>query len=85
VELCEVMNTFKEQIHREEISHFTTPQKFGRYLNSMTLNRILHRLMKMFYDYRKKIDYTVLDSSELPIVTAAITIYGEPWKHESGS
>jgi hypothetical protein len=41
--------------------------------------------MKMFYDYRKKIDYTVLDSSELPIVTAAITIYGEPWKHESGS
>jgi len=63
VELCEIMSTLKEQIHLGEIPHFTTLNKYCQRLNSITLNRLLHRLMKMFYDWGEKISCTAVDSS----------------------
>jgi len=63
VELTEIMNSLREKIHLDEVPHFTTLHKFCQRLNSMTLKRLLHRLMKMFYDWEEKIACTAVDSS----------------------
>jgi len=63
VELFEVMETLKEETGFKEIPHFTTIHKFCQRIHSLTFNRLLHRLMKMFYDWGEKIACTAVDSS----------------------
>jgi len=63
VELFEIMGALKEQIHLEEIPHFTTLHKFCQRIRSSTFTRLLNRLMKMFYDWGEKIQCTAIDSS----------------------
>ena len=63
VELMEIMNSLREKIHLDEVPHFTTIHKFCQRLNPMTLHRLLHQLMKMFYDWGEKIPCTAIDSS----------------------
>jgi hypothetical protein len=55
IELIETMNVIKERINLDETPHFTTIQKFCQRLNANTFTRLLHRLMKMFYDWGERI------------------------------
>jgi transposase len=63
VELTEIMDSLREKIRLEEVPHFTTFQKFCQRIRSSTFNRLLNRLMKMFYDWGDKIPCTAIDSS----------------------
>jgi transposase len=63
VELTEIMDSLREKIRLEEVPHFTTIQKFCQRIRSSTFNRLLNRLMKMFYDWGDKIPCTAIDSS----------------------
>jgi transposase len=63
VELTEIMDSLREKIHLDEVPHFTTIQKFYQRIRSSTFNRLLNRLMKMFYDWGDKIPCTAIDSS----------------------
>ena len=51
VELTEIMDSLREKIQLKEIPHFTTIHKFCQRIHSVTLNRLLNRLVKMFYDW----------------------------------
>jgi len=63
VDLVEVMDSIKEAIDLEDIPHFTTIQKFCQRLNSVTLNRLMTRIMKMIYDWGERIPSTAIDST----------------------
>jgi transposase len=63
VELTEIMDSLREKIRLEKVPHFTTIQKFCQRIRSSTFNRLLNRLMKMFYDWGDKIPCTAIDSS----------------------
>lgn len=63
VELIDTMDVLKEQINLDEIPHFTTIQKFCLRLNTIVFTRLLHRLMKLFYDWGERIPRTAIDSS----------------------
>jgi hypothetical protein len=63
VELTEIMDSLREKIRLDEVPHFTTIQKFCQRIRSSTFNRLLNRLMKMFYDCGDKIPCTAIDSS----------------------
>jgi hypothetical protein len=63
VELTEIMDSLREKIHLDEVPHFTTIHKFCQRIKSFTFNRLLNRLMKLFYDWGEKIPCTAIDSS----------------------
>ena len=63
VKLIEIMDSLREKIRLDEVPHFTTIQKFCQRIRSSTFNRLLNRLMKMFYDWGDKIPCTAIDSS----------------------
>ena len=63
VELTEIMGSVREKINLNEVPHFTTIQKFCQRIRSTTFNRLLNRLMKLFYDWGEKISCTAIDSS----------------------
>jgi hypothetical protein len=63
VELTEIMDSLREKIQLDEVPHFTTIQKFCHRLNAITFTRLLHRLMKMFYDWGERIPCSAIDSS----------------------
>jgi transposase len=63
VELAETMDVLMEMINLDELPHFTTIQKFCQRLNPIVFARLLHRLMKLFYDWGEKIPCTAIDSS----------------------
>jgi transposase len=63
VELTELMDSLRKKIHLDKIPHFTTIQKFCQRIHSLILSRLLNRLMKMFYDWGKRIQCTAVDSS----------------------
>jgi transposase len=63
VELTEIMDSLRKKIRLDEIPHFTTIQKFCQRIRSSTFNRLLNRLMKMFYDWGDTIPCTAIDSS----------------------
>jgi transposase len=63
VELTEIMESLREKIHLDEVPHFTTIQKFCQRIRSSTFTRLLNRLIKLFYDWGEKINYTAVDSS----------------------
>jgi len=62
-ELFEVMDTIKEKTGLKEVPHFTTIHKFCRRITSLVLNRLLNRLVKMFYDWGEHIASTAIDST----------------------
>jgi hypothetical protein len=51
VELTEIMDSLQEKIRLAKVPHFTTIQKFCQRIRSSTINRLLNRRMKMFYDW----------------------------------
>ena len=57
------MDSLREKIHLNEVLHFTPIQKFCKRIQSLTFNRLLSRLMKMFYDWGKRINCNAVDSS----------------------
>lgn len=63
VELVDDMETIKEEIHLEKVSHFTMIQKFCQRMHSVQLTRLLNLIMKMFYDWGERIPNTAIDSS----------------------
>jgi hypothetical protein len=63
VELTEIMDSLRDKIHLEEVPHFTTIQKFCQRIRSSTFNRLLNRLIIMFYDLVILIGYLVLWTS----------------------
>jgi hypothetical protein len=62
-ELAEIMGTLRQKIHLNEVPHFTTIHKFCQRIRSSTFNRLLNRLMKMFYEWGERINCTAVDSS----------------------
>jgi hypothetical protein len=63
IELTAVMDSVRQKIHLKEVPHFTTIQKFCHRIKSFLFNRLLSRLMKMFYDWGERIPCTAIDSS----------------------
>ena len=63
VELIEIMDSIRQKIDLEEIPHFTTIQKFCHRIKSFVFDRLLNRLMKLFYDWGERIPCTAIDSS----------------------
>lgn len=51
VELTEIMDSLRKKIHLYEVPHFTTIDKFCQRIRSSTFNRLLNRIMKLFYDW----------------------------------
>ena len=63
IELTAVMDSVREKIQLKEIPHFTTIQKFCHRIKSFVFDRLLNRLLKMFYDWGERIACTAIDSS----------------------
>ncbi|MDD5047718.1 MAG: IS5 family transposase [Methanoregulaceae archaeon] len=63
VELIEIMDSIRQKIDLEKIPHFTTIQKFCHRIKSFVFDRLLNRLMKLFYDWGERIPCTAIDSS----------------------
>ena len=63
VELIETRDVLMEKINLDEIPHFTTIQKFCLRLNTIVFTRLLHRLMKLVYDWGERFPCTAIDSS----------------------
>lgn len=63
IELTEIMYSIREKIQLEEVPHFTTLQKFCHRIKSFIFDRLLNRLVKMFYDWGERIACTAIDSS----------------------
>jgi len=63
VELIEIMDSIRQKIDLKEIPHFTTIQKFCHRIKSFVFDRLLNRLMKLFYDWGERIPCTAIDSS----------------------
>ena len=63
VELTEIMDSLRKKIHLDEVPHFTTIHKFCQRIRSSTFNRLLNRIMKLFYDWGEKISCTAIDST----------------------
>ena len=63
VELLEIMDSIRQKIDLEKIPHFTTIQKFCHRIKSFVFDRLLNRLMKLFYDWGERIPCTAIDSS----------------------
>jgi len=62
-ELTEIMDSVREKIQLKEAPHFTTIQKFCHRIKSIIFDRLLNRLVKMFYDWGERIPCTAIDSS----------------------
>ena len=63
VELAEVMDSIRVEIHLDTVPHFTTIHKFCQRIRSSTFTRLLNRLVKMFYDWGERISSTAIDST----------------------
>ena len=63
VELVDLMEEMKTKIELDEVPHFTTLQKFSQRINSFIFNRLLNRLIKLFYDWGEHITCTAIDST----------------------
>ena len=52
------MEEIKVKIELNEVPHFTTLQKFSQRINSLIFNRLLNRLIKLFYDWGERVTCT---------------------------
>lgn len=57
------MDSVREKIQLKEVPHFTTIQKFCHRIKSFMFDRLLSRLVKMFYDWGERIPCSAIDSS----------------------
>lgn len=57
------MDSVREKIQLQEVPHFTTIQKFCHLIKSIIFDRLLNRLVKMFYDWDERIPCKAIDSS----------------------
>jgi hypothetical protein len=62
LELTGIMDSLREKIQLDEVPHFTTTQKFCQRIRSPAFTWLLNRLIKLFYDWGKKIPCTAIDS-----------------------
>ena len=63
VELLDLMEELKVRVQLKEVPHFTTLQKFSQRISSTIFNRLLNRLIKLFYDWGERISCTAIDST----------------------
>lgn len=63
VELLDLMEELKGRIQLSEVPHFTTLQKFSQRISSANFNRLLNRLIKLFYEWGERISCTSIDST----------------------
>jgi len=85
VELMDLMNEIKGRIQLNEVPHFTTLQKFSQRISSITFNRLLNRLVKLFYDWVNGSHARLLIRPDLPVRIQVNIIPGEPVKQGKDS
>jgi hypothetical protein len=73
----ESMDSLREKVHLDEVPHFTTIHKFCQRIRSSTFNRLLNRIMKLFYDWGAKISITAIDSTWF---TSSYASQYYPWR-----
>jgi hypothetical protein len=63
VEHLELMEELKARIQLNEVPHFTTLQQFSQRIDSISFNRLLNKLIKLFYEWGERISCTAIDST----------------------